>query len=276
VTLCSGNVLGIYTVPRGSRVLDISRCVSAHRPRKCKPMFTLDGRVLAEDVVLDLPHTEPLKLGVVWVPRHPFTVIPETAVGNSQVERLKFAFAGDHTVGKSSLLCRFVGESFQDFAASPVAVKILHILVDELRPVKLWIWDSPTVLERVRSVSRVFFRHCHAVFVVFDVTRRASFENVACWLRDVREAEVDAAVVVVLIGNKVDCTAAREVSHAEALECASHEQIHYFETSAEDNVGVRDVLEFVVTEVVDAMPLPEPLPEPLPRPRSHCMACVLS
>ena len=68
--------------------------------------------------------------------------------------------------------------------------------------VKLQIWDTAGQ-ESFRSVTRIFYRGANIVFLVYDITREATFRNVQEWLLEVKQhAQVD--VVVYLIGNKVD------------------------------------------------------------------------
>jgi GTPase SAR1 family protein len=78
--------------------------------------------------------------------------------------------------------------------------------------------------------------------LVFDITRRPTFEHVTDWLNDLRQiAEQD--IVVVLVGNKSDLAEGdenkREVTKEEAEEWAKKNQIlEYVETSAKSGEGV--------------------------------------
>lgn len=67
---------------------------------------------------------------------------------------------------------------------------------------KLQIWDTAGQ-ESFRSVTRIFYKGAHVVFLCFDLTREETFDNLANWLTDVR-AHASAEILVYLIGSKAD------------------------------------------------------------------------
>lgn len=68
--------------------------------------------------------------------------------------------------------------------------------------VKLQIWDSAGQ-ERFRSVTRSYYRGAAGALLVYDVTKRSTFESLPTWLADVRSLASDQLMVVV-VGNKTD------------------------------------------------------------------------
>jgi GTPase SAR1 family protein len=69
------------------------------------------------------------------------------------------------------------------------------------------------------------------VILVFDVTDRRSFDDLAQWLRDIH-ALCDPNAIVQLIGNDADLMGRRLITLAEAEAFASHHKLQYLETSA--------------------------------------------
>jgi GTPase SAR1 family protein len=67
--------------------------------------------------------------------------------------------------------------------------------------------------------------------VVFDVTKKHSFDAVPSWIYDIRERS-DENVVIGIIGNKVDLE--RVVSKQEGQTLADHSQAFYMETTIHD------------------------------------------
>jgi Ras-related protein Rab-2A len=106
---------------------------------------------------------------------------------------------------------------------------------------KLSLWDTAGQ-ETYKSVTRSYFRGASGALLVFDITRRPTFEHVTDWLNDLRQiAEQD--IVVVLVGNKSDLAAGdenkREITREEAEEWAKKNQVlEYVETSAKSGEGV--------------------------------------
>ena len=67
---------------------------------------------------------------------------------------------------------------------------------------KLQIWDTAGQ-ESFRSVTRIFYKGAHVVFLCFDLTREETFNNLSTWLTDIR-AHASADILVYLLGSKVD------------------------------------------------------------------------
>ena len=68
--------------------------------------------------------------------------------------------------------------------------------------IKLQIWDTAGQ-ESFRSVTRIFYKGAHVVFLCFDLTREDTFNSLHTWLQDIR-AHAEAEILVYLIGSKVD------------------------------------------------------------------------
>ena len=111
----------------------------------------------------------------------------------------------------------------------------------EQKHMKLSLWDTAGQ-ETYKSVTRSYFRGASGALLVFDISRRPTFEHVTDWLNDLRQiAEPD--IVVVLVGNKSDLAAGdenkREVTQREAEEWAKRNGVlEYVETSAKSGEGV--------------------------------------
>ncbi|XP_023377211.1 ras-related protein Rab-26 isoform X6 [Pteropus vampyrus] len=84
--------------------------------------------------------------------------------------------------------------------------------------VKLQIWDTAGQ-ERFRSVTHAYYRDAHALLLLYDVTNKASFDNIQAWLTEIQEyAQHD--VVLMLLGNKVDSTQERVVKREDGEKLA--------------------------------------------------------
>ena len=85
---------------------------------------------------------------------------------------------------------------------------------------------------RYRAVTSAYYRGALGAMVVYDVTRRATFEHVPRWVEELR-AHADGSTVVALIGNKADMPAARrEVAADEAARLAEEQGLFFSEASA--------------------------------------------
>jgi Ras-related protein Rab-2A len=125
---------------------------------------------------------------------------------------------------------------------------------------KLSLWDTAGQ-ETYKSVTRSYFRGASGALLVFDITRRQTFNHVTDWLNDLRQiAEPD--IVVILVGNKADlCESAeeggdgvskREVTVVEAEEWARNNGVmQYVETSAKSGEGVELAFMRVAERIFD-------------------------
>ena len=116
---------------------------------------------------------------------------------------------------------------------------------------KLSLWDTAGQ-ETYKSITRSYFRGASGALLVFDITRRSTFNHVTDWLDDLRQI-AEEGIVVVLVGNKSDLAPAstvsddsagetenkRQVTRQEAEEwCRQNKVMQYVETSAKSGEGV--------------------------------------
>jgi small GTP-binding protein len=159
---------------------------------------------------------------------------------------LKVVVVGESGVGKSCLLIRFVRDSFDDDTQSTLGIEFLSkIIQTDKRRIQLQLWDTAGQ-EMFRSVTRGYYRGSAGALVLFDLSNRDSFENVERWLQDVKSV-ARADVVLILIGNKQDLEADRQVRSDEAQDFAQRYGMKYFEVSAKTGVGVTDAINCCVS-----------------------------
>ncbi|KAJ4378612.1 hypothetical protein N0V85_008949, partial [Neurospora sp. IMI 360204] len=110
---------------------------------------------------------------------------------------------------------------------------------------KLSLWDTAGQ-ETYKSVTRSYFRGASGALLVFDLSRKQTFEHVTDWLNDLR-AIAEPDIVVILVGNKADLTEQnedgennkREVTRQEAEAWARKNGVlEYVETSAKSGENV--------------------------------------
>ncbi|XP_010151511.1 PREDICTED: ras-related protein Rab-26-like [Eurypyga helias] len=102
--------------------------------------------------------------------------------------------------------------------------------------VKLQIWDTAGQ-ERFRSVTHAYYRDAHALLLLYDVTNKASFDNIQAWLTEIHEyAQQD--VVLMLLGNKVDSAQDRVVKREDGEKLAKEYGVPFMETSAKSGLNV--------------------------------------
>lgn len=163
----------------------------------------------------------------------------------------KVVIVGKSSVGKSSLMLKFTDDRFIENYLTTIGVdfKFRSFKLKE-EAFKLQIWDTAGQ-EKYQTITKTFYKGAHAVIVVFDITSKTSFEEMASmWLPEV-QSNCDRDVEIAIVGNKSDMETKREVSFQEANDCALKNNCGYYETSAKSGSNVEKVF-FELTEVIYA------------------------
>jgi len=128
----------------------------------------------------------------------------------------KVILVGDSGVGKTSLLARLTGKSFNFNQKATIGVEfaVKTLELEGGARVKLQIWDTAGQ-ERYRSISKSYYRGAVAGIIVYDITDHNSFEHIEKWVKELRENAKDVAVIM-LCGNKRDLGDLRAVYLNEA------------------------------------------------------------
>ncbi|CAE7205683.1 RABD2C [Symbiodinium sp. CCMP2592] len=147
---------------------------------------------------------------------------------------------GDSGAGKSCLLLRFADDAFTDSYITTIGVdfRFKTIPVDK-KTIKLQIWDTAGQ-ERFRTITSAYYRGADGIILVYDICDRESFNHVDEWLNEVNRY-VNENTCKILIGNKCDMTAERQVSTEEAKKKAEDLGIAFIECSAKDATNVEVV-----------------------------------
>ena len=161
----------------------------------------------------------------------------------------KILIIGDAGVGKSNLLLRYVKNEFASDMRSTVGVEFgTKMLKIDNYDIKAQIWDTAGQ-ERYRAITSAYYKGAKGVLIVYDITKKNTFENVDKWLNDFKmKSDDDAAIVIV--GNKSDLINEREVSIEEATLKAQVNHLAFFETSAKENENVHSAFISLITQVV--------------------------
>lgn len=124
--------------------------------------------------------------------------------------KYKLVFLGDQSVGKTSIITRFMYDNFDKNYQATIGIDFLSkTMYLEDRTVRLQLWDTAGQ-ERFRSLIPSYIRDSSVAVIVYDITNRASFLNTSKWIEDVRN-ERGNDVVMMLVGNKTDLKERRQV-----------------------------------------------------------------
>ena len=123
----------------------------------------------------------------------------------------KVVIIGDSGVGKSNITTRYLKDEFNTSSKATVGVEFgAKKLIFEKTNIKVQIWDTAGQ-ERYKSITNAYYKGSKGAFIIYDITKRESFENVEKWLSELKKGSEDN-ITVILIGNKSDLNEERQVS----------------------------------------------------------------
>lgn len=152
-----------------------------------------------------------------------------------------FIFEG---VGKSCLLLQFTDKRFQPVHDLTIGVEFGARMItlgensstEPSTQVKLQIWDTAGQ-ESFRSITRSYYRGAAGALLVYDITRRDTFQHLGRWLEEAKQ-HAHENMVILLIGNKNDLEHRRAVTTAEGQAFADQNGLLFLETSAKTAYNV--------------------------------------
>ena len=165
----------------------------------------------------------------------------------------KLVFIGDPGVGKTCIISRFLKGTFDAEQITTVGASYASktIKISETNEsLTLDIWDTAGQ-EKYRSLTRIFFQGAKLAILVYDITRKDSFENLKnVWLKELKD-HADKNVVLGVAGNKSDLYEKEEVSEQEAREFAKSIGAIFCLTSAQSNSGIEELFEEMGKKFLD-------------------------
>lgn len=117
----------------------------------------------------------------------------------------------------------------------------------EGKTVKAQIWDTAGQ-ERYRAITSAYYRGAVGALLVYDITKRQTFDNVQRWLRELRD-HADSNIVIMMAGNKSDLNHLRAVSEDDGQSLAEREGLSFLETSALEATNIEKAFQTILTEI---------------------------
>ena len=162
----------------------------------------------------------------------------------------KFIIIGDTGVGKSCLLLQFTDKRFRNDHDLTIGVEFgCQILTVKERPLKMQIWDT-SGQEKFKSLTRSYYRGASAALLVYDISKRSSFDHVSRWLEEARQ-NGNPSISIILVGNKTDLELAREVPTSEGQAFAESHGLLFTEASAKSGSNVDSAFRFLLEHVYE-------------------------
>ena len=155
----------------------------------------------------------------------------------------KLVILGDSGVGKSCIIDRFIKGIFE---ANTIETKTASYLsktieIPEIgKSITFNIWDTNGG-HKYRELTKMFYRDAKIVILVYDITRRESFDSLKnLWYKDLKD-QGEPSVVIGIAGNKSDLYDEEAVSEQEARDFAKSIDAVFSLTSSQNNSGIDEL-----------------------------------
>eukprot|EP01121_Diplochlamys_sp_Union-15-3_P015503 TRINITY_DN5139_c0_g3_i1.p1 TRINITY_DN5139_c0_g3~~TRINITY_DN5139_c0_g3_i1.p1 ORF type:complete len:192 (-),score=34.80 TRINITY_DN5139_c0_g3_i1:29-604(-) len=184
---------------------------------------------------------------------------------------VKVVFLGQHSVGKTTLVDRYLNGSYKPNVTATVgAAFAAKKVVIGGQTITLGIWDTAGQ-ERYESMSRIYYRSARAACICFDLTSSQSYKKVKFWVEELLANEEQC--IIYLVGTKVDLVnegEARVVDAAEITNYAESVSGKYFETSSKTGQNVEALFTTIASDWLLSGEKTKQQPSHIPNPKSNC------
>ena len=174
------------------------------------------------------------------------------ALKQGKKESCSIILLGESTVGKTSLVNRFIQNKFQKCFLTTLGLDsiIKPTTLKSGQEVILKIYDTAGQ-ERYRTITHNYYQKSDGILLVYSIENKQSFEKITEWLKEIKD-NAKEEVIVFLIGNKCDLDKnGRNVSKKEGELLAEKYNIPFYESSAKLDINVKDIFEKLAEIVVE-------------------------
>ena len=162
----------------------------------------------------------------------------------------KIVLIGDSNVGKTNILSKYLQNEFNPDSKATVGVEFgskTFNINDNV--IKAQIWDTAGT-EKYRSITNAYYKGAKGAFVVYDITKKSSFNNIDKWLFDLKN-NGDENINIILVGNKIDLENDRDVTTEEGEKKAILNKASFIETSAKNGNNIEKAFNLMIENVYE-------------------------
>ena len=169
---------------------------------------------------------------------------------NSSRDEFKISFVGDSGTSKTSLMNRLLYDKFEEnipsTKASSYSPKLIKSKME--KDIIIDIWDN-SGQEQYKSLIKFFIKDTNCIIIMYDITNRASFENIKdYWYKTIKEFK-EKDTLVYLVGNKMDLLDNVNVDEDDAKDYAKEKNMKFFNISCLSKLGLNDFIYDFLSEL---------------------------
>ena len=165
----------------------------------------------------------------------------------------KVVLLGETTVGKTSIISRFVDDSFDPNCITSLGASFIskEIYIAEFKKkIKFDIWDTAGQ-EKYRTLARIFYKDAVIIIFVYDITKKKTFEELKnYWYGQIKDYGIQNPILAIA-ANKSDLYDKEQVDENEAKAYADKIGAIFKSTSALSNTGIDTLFNHLGRKLLD-------------------------
>ncbi len=163
---------------------------------------------------------------------------------------VKLCLLGEAAVGKTSLVYRFVQDTFRNSYKSTLGVNLLKkdLKIKEYGGVSAQIWDLGGQ-ESFKSLRKLYLEGASGALVIYDMTNEKTFKKLDDWIQSFKDTRGDKPLF--LISNKADLEEKIKISEKEGRKYAKEHRMNFMLTSAKTGNNVEEAFEKLIKSILD-------------------------
>ena len=170
---------------------------------------------------------------------------------NKKGNMYKIVILGDSQVGKTCFITRYYEGFFENSNLIIIGFdyKIKKLQLGDGKEIMFELWDT-IGQDRFRSISKNLIKKSQGFIIIYDITRRKTFNEVWKFIETVID-ETSKDALIIIVGAKLDLEDKREVSKEEGIKFAKEFNYPFFECSAKDNININEIVEELAKKIVE-------------------------
>ena len=177
---------------------------------------------------------------------------------DDNIESIKIGCFGDSCVGKTYLIRKYVNDITNidsTITTAGIDYYATKRILSNGKKYKITIYDTAGQ-EKYKSLSLYSIRHCDGVILMYDITKKDSFNSVSEWINNIYDIK-EKNFPFILVGNKCDLKDEREISEEEGLEAAEKYKTKYFEVSSREGINVEKAIDELLNKIISKNLIPK-------------------
>jgi small GTP-binding protein len=163
----------------------------------------------------------------------------------------KIIIIGDGSVGKTSLINRYIENKFQDSYIETIGIDMFNTTLsvdynNQKHEVSLLIYDLGGQ-EYWKKLRSSFYNRAKAVIMVYDISRKETFFSLENWYKESIE-NIGHEVPTVILGNKFDLE--NKITEDEFKSFISKFNFDHYFVSAKTGKSVTEVFNHICQEIL--------------------------